>query len=173
MRFDVNPPPAERHRGRSLQTSNLVSAVGWDELASPTIHAGAGVGRCSGRRWDSRRSAHPTGPPPRSVGATVAAYAAFETAPRGSLRSGSRRRLRRRCTAEGGCATFRFPPFPISNVKNNVRGDCYPTEPSICNSMSRFISTAYSIGSSLTSGSIKPLTIIVLASASESPRLCR
>ena len=47
----------------------------------------------------------------------------------------------------------------------------HPTDPSICSSISRFISTAYSIGSSLTSGSIKPLTIIVLASASESPRL--
>ena len=48
-----------------------------------------------------------------------------------------------------------------------------PTEPSICSSISRFISTAYSIGSSLISGSMKPLTIIVLASASDSPRLVR
>jgi len=49
----------------------------------------------------------------------------------------------------------------------------YPTEPSICSSIRRFISTAYSMGSSRTSGSIKPLTIIVLASASLSPRLVR
>ena len=48
-----------------------------------------------------------------------------------------------------------------------------PREPSICSSISRFISTAYSIGSSLTSGSMKPLTIIELASASVRPRLCR
>ena len=51
--------------------------------------------------------------------------------------------------------------------------DGYPTEPSICNWINRFSSTAYSIGSSLTSGSIKPLTIMVLASASVSPRLMR
>jgi len=49
----------------------------------------------------------------------------------------------------------------------------HPTDPSICNSISRFISTAYSMGSSLTSGSMKPATIIVLASASVSPRLVR
>ena len=48
-----------------------------------------------------------------------------------------------------------------------------PTVPSICNSIRRFISTAYSIGSSLTSGSMKPLTIIVAASASLRPRLVR
>jgi hypothetical protein len=53
------------------------------------------------------------------------------------------------------------------------RPDLYPTVPSICNSIKRFISTAYSIGSSLTSGSMKPLTIIVAASASVSPRLAR
>ena len=49
----------------------------------------------------------------------------------------------------------------------------YPTDPSICSSISRFISTAYSIGSSFTNGSINPLTIIVLASASERPRLIK
>ncbi len=49
----------------------------------------------------------------------------------------------------------------------------YPTVPSIWSSMSRFISTAYSMGSSLTSGSMNPLTIMVLASASVSPRLVR
>src|SRR5262245_33978756 len=43
----------------------------------------------------------------------------------------------------------------------------YPTEPSIWSSISRFISTAYSIGSSFTSGSINPLTIIVEASVSD------
>ena len=39
--------------------------------------------------------------------------------------------------------------------------------------MSLFISTAYSIGSSLTSGSMNPLMIRVEASASLSPRLLR
>ena len=48
-----------------------------------------------------------------------------------------------------------------------------PTDPSICNSIRRFISTAYSIGSSFTSGSMKPLTIMVDASVSDRPRLIR
>ena len=48
-----------------------------------------------------------------------------------------------------------------------------PTEPSICSWISRFISTAYSSGSSFVIGSTKPETIIALASASESPRLIR
>ena len=52
-------------------------------------------------------------------------------------------------------------------------GHRQPTDPSICSWMSLFISTAYSIGSSFTSGSMNPPTIIVLASASESPRLMR
>ena len=45
-----------------------------------------------------------------------------------------------------------------------------PTEPSICSWISRFISTAYSSGSSLVIGSTKPETIIAEASVSESPR---
>ena len=49
----------------------------------------------------------------------------------------------------------------------------YPTEPSICSSIRRFSSTAYSIGSSRVIGSMKPLTIIAVASTSESPRLIR
>lgn len=49
----------------------------------------------------------------------------------------------------------------------------YPTEPSICSWMSRFISTAYSRGSSLVIGSTKPDTIMALASASDKPRLMR
>ena len=49
----------------------------------------------------------------------------------------------------------------------------YPTDPSICSWISRFISTAYSSGSSLTIGSTKPETIMAEASASERPRLWR
>jgi hypothetical protein len=49
----------------------------------------------------------------------------------------------------------------------------YPTEPSIWSRISRFISTAYSSGSSLVIGSTKPETIIADASASERPRLIR
>ena len=48
-----------------------------------------------------------------------------------------------------------------------------PTAPSIWSWMRRFISTAYSIGSSFTIGSMKPFTIMALASASDRPRLIR
>ena len=48
-----------------------------------------------------------------------------------------------------------------------------PTEPSISSWMRRFSSTAYSRGSSLVNGSMKPLTIIVSASARGMPRLIR
>src|SRR5713226_8197985 len=49
----------------------------------------------------------------------------------------------------------------------------YPTDPSICSWIKRFISTAYSSGSSLVIGSTKPETIIADASASDRPRLIR
>src|SRR3954454_18719227 len=48
--------------------------------------------------------------------------------------------------------------------------DDQPTEPSICSWIRRFISTAYSSGSSFVIGSTKAETIIAEASVSESPR---
>jgi hypothetical protein len=48
-----------------------------------------------------------------------------------------------------------------------------PIEPSIWRVMSRFSSTAYSIGSSLVNASKKPLTMSALASVSVRPRLCK
>ena len=45
-----------------------------------------------------------------------------------------------------------------------------PTAPSICSSMRRLSSSAYSIGSSLAMGSTKPRTIIAIASSSAMPR---
>ena len=51
----------------------------------------------------------------------------------------------------------------------DLRRSHQPIEPSICSSIRRFISTAYSIGSSLTIGSMKPLTISLPASSSERP----
>ena len=54
-----------------------------------------------------------------------------------------------------------------------VGGDRHPTEPSICNSISRLSSSAYSMGSSLAIGSTKPRTTIAIASSSVSPRLIR
>src|SRR5215216_409554 len=48
--------------------------------------------------------------------------------------------------------------------------DDQPTDPSICSWIRRFISTAYSSGSSFVIGSTKPETTIADASASERPR---
>ena len=48
-----------------------------------------------------------------------------------------------------------------------------PTAPSICSSMSRFSSRAYSMGSSRAIGSMKPRTIMAMASSSGMPRLIR
>ena len=48
-----------------------------------------------------------------------------------------------------------------------------PTAPSICSSMRRLSSSAYSIGSSLAIGSTKPRTTMAIASSSVSPRLIR
>jgi hypothetical protein len=49
----------------------------------------------------------------------------------------------------------------------------YPTLPAISSWISRLSSTAYSSGSSLAIGSMKPLTIRLIASPAESPRLRR
>ena len=49
----------------------------------------------------------------------------------------------------------------------------YPTEPSICSSIRRLHSTAYSIGRVRVTGSTKPLTIMPMACSSERPRLIR
>ncbi len=58
-------------------------------------------------------------------------------------------------------------------VRCDWRGHSQPTAPSICSSISRLSSSAYSIGSSRAIGSMKPRTIIAIASSSVSPRLIR
>jgi hypothetical protein len=58
----------------------------------------------------------------------------------------------------------------LSRVPVRVR---YPTEPSIWSSTRRFSSTAYSMGNSRVIGSMKPFTIMAVASTSVSPRLIR
>ena len=57
------------------------------------------------------------------------------------------------------------PPAPSSAAQ--------PTEPSICSSIRRLHSTAYSMGSVRVTGSMKPLTTMPMACSSERPRLCR
>ena len=95
---------------------------------------------------------------------------------RGSAREQDRERVKAMRSDRSAKATSQavatFRPADVESANVRPSAD-YPTEPSICSSISRFISTAYSIGSSLTSGSMKPLTIIVLASASDRPRLVR
>src|SRR6185436_2912123 len=67
---------------------------------------------------------------------------------------------------------LRRPPPVFRRHCDEVDAPCVdqPTEPSICSWISRFISTAYSSGSSFVIGSTKPETIIAEASVSESPR---
>ena len=48
-----------------------------------------------------------------------------------------------------------------------------PTAPSIWSAISRFSSSAYSIGSSRAIGSTKPRTMVAIASSSVMPRLIR
>ena len=48
-----------------------------------------------------------------------------------------------------------------------------PTLPSICSSINRLHSTAYSIGNVRVIGSMKPLTIMLMACCSERPRLIK
>ena len=92
----------------------------------------------------------------------AAATAARSSKPRG--RGPPRNRIERNATA-----LLRF-----CAVRTRARvPEPQPTDPSISSWISRFSSMAYSIGSSLVTGSMKPLTIIDAASSSESPRLWR
>ena len=61
----------------------------------------------------------------------------------------------------------------VHGVDNSVGGRHQPTDPSICSSMRRLSSRAYSMGSSLAMGSTKPRTIVAMASFSSRPRLMR
>ena len=56
------------------------------------------------------------------------------------------------------------------SLRGRQRRGGQPTAPSICSSMSRLSSRAYSIGSSLAIGSMKPRTIIAIASSCSMPR---
>src|SRR5699024_10682657 len=66
----------------------------------------------------------------------------------------------------------RFHPPALGGL-GHVVGHGHPTAPSICSSISRLSSSAYSIGSSLAIGSTKPRTIVAIASSSVTPRFIR
>ena len=69
----------------------------------------------------------------------------------------------------------RIPSRPGSAgiARRRFAARCSRSLPTISSWISRFSSTAYSIGSSFVTGSMKPLTIIAAASSSERPRDCR
>ena len=70
--------------------------------------------------------------------------------------------------------TVPFVRFLVARVTRTLTNDAsQPTEPSICSSISRLHSTAYSIGSVRVIGSMKPLTTMPIACSSERPRLIR
>jgi len=56
---------------------------------------------------------------------------------------------------------------------SGLNGWHQPTAPSICSSISRFSSSAYSMGSSRAIGSTNPRTMVAIASSSVRPRLMR
>ena len=142
----------------------------------------AGTGRCrTGRSGCSARS-------PRSTPATRSRRAARP--PRSAARRASRARPERAAQRRredairviGGSACERrrvirpLPPSSGSSAVGSTRHRAagrHPTAPSMLSSMRRESSTAYSIGSVLVIGSMKPFTIIAVACCSVRPRLIR
>src|SRR5690606_3272023 len=61
--------------------------------------------------------------------------------------------------------------LPAVRVRRGLDTGGQPTAPSICSSIRRLSSSAYSIGSSRAIGSTKPRTIMAIASSSLRPRL--
>ena len=89
----------------------------------------------------------------------------------GTASSSKRERPRSRSSfSQSGSAERVFGAATVTGAQRRGR---YPMEPSIWSSIRRFISTAYSIGSSRVKGSMKPPTIMPDASSSERPRLIR
>ena len=132
----------------------------------------------------------PKGPPlvpdgalRRPVGATLGRRHDADGA---RARAGRRRGCRRHLETPGGqrrvLPTFRVrpqrdarrrcrPPAVLHDVASASLHQ--PIEPSICSSIRRDHSTAYSMGSVRVTGSMKPLTIMPMAWLSVSPRLIR
>ena len=88
-----------------------------------------------------------------------------------------RRRPGDRGKAFGRGDATRHEPFRPAQrprrVDSERGGTAHPTAPSMLSSIRRDSSTAYSIGSVLVIGSMKPLTIIAVACCSVRPRLWR
>ena len=103
-----------------------------------------------------------SGPEVGQVLGTAEAVPAAAANQRGKARAAARaRRPRLRATRSGGLGGGAVGP------------DHYPTDPSMFSSMSRDHSTAYSMGSVRVTGSMNPLTIMLMACCSERPRLIR
>jgi hypothetical protein len=82
-------------------------------------------------------------------------------------------RLPDRHALDGGGAQGVGHAFGLNGLIHCGRVHGQPTDPSISSSIRRLSSTAYSSGSSLAIGSMKPRTIIAIASSSGIPRLVR
>ena len=122
----------------------------------------------SARRRCRRRTAARAGRPARSA-----------TPPRGPLGTGKSatsndvgaRRARRLGSGADAVAVAPVGGGPRVVRRQGVRGGRHqPTAPSICSSMRRFSSRAYSMGSSRAMGSTNPRTIMAMASVSVMPR---
>src|SRR6185503_14229820 len=106
------------------------------------------------------------------VGAAPELVVAARHVERAERRDGGASALERPCAFTRGLrARHRFLGPRVGLCDGGLHGERgHPTEPSIWSWISRFISTAYSMGSSFTTGSMKPDTIIAPASSSGMPR---
>ena len=118
-------------------------AAGRSPRTRPAPAARAAPSISSGSRVDPRRA--PAGTAARTIVSTGGRVTAPSISKRRSATSCERRRLAGSSGAQ-------------------------PIEPTISSWISRLSSTAYSIGSSFVTGSMKPLTIIAAASSSVKPR---
>ena len=115
------------------------------------------------------RGRSPTGPCSATPRSPATGPAAPRTRRSARSRSSAGEARRRPGSSARACSSNGVDSGDVAHV--DVLGQ--PTEPSICSSIRRLSSTAYSIGSSRVIGSMKPFTIIAVASTSESPRLIR
>ena len=140
-----------RQRDRWEPALSQAFVVAADGLHGDARLIGDGDGGMAVRRWRCRRAgraADATGEPPQLVTATGTSKALTSNEANSS-------------------PLFWATPSPL-------RSDYHqPTAPSICSSMSRLSSSAYSIGSSLAIGSTNPRTTIAIASSSVRPRLIK
>ncbi len=182
----TNAPPLQVAEFSAMKRSRRSSTLPrWRSTSSPCVSTASSSDESTtpaARASSSRRTC--TTSPPRCTSSPAVSRSPSTVSARAAA---SARRLTRREGIEVDAAQRGVAPVLVLERRQGrafERRACLaaalfepcghqPTEPSICSWIRRFISTAYSSGSSLVIGSTKPATIIAEASASESPRLRR